>query len=162
MSLLFSRVGAGLFVALACSITAVSCAQVARQSQGQAENKSSSVAAQNAKRKDVRIAIPDIKGCFRDQITFYKGKVLSFRRSRKSTEITVRTEWDTTEKLVQPNNGNSIEFRFQGQPLKDEAWKQIETLLSAHPEKVRATVWVCKQEDNEEIKVIDWKPPELE
>lgn len=160
MSLPFSKIVAVLFVALACSITTVSCGQVPDQSPGQAENRSNSnVVAQNADRKDVRIAIPDIKGCSRDQVTFYKGKVLLFRRSTKSTEITVRTEWDTTEKLVQRNNDNSIEFRFQGRPLKDEGWKQIDRLLSAHPEKVRATVWVCNRADKEEIRIIDWEPP---
>ena len=162
MSLTYAKIVAGFVVALICSITSGSCSQVRNQSQGQGERSNSNVAAQNAAKKDVRTAIPDIKGCSRDQVTFYKGTVLSFRRTTKSTEVTVRTEWDTTEKLVQPNHDKSIDFRFQGQPLKAEGWKQVDTLLSAHPEKVRATVWVCKQEDKEEIKIIDWEPPASE
>ena len=160
MSLLFSQLVAGLFLALACSIGTVSCAQVSHQPQRQAEKESNvNVAAQDAERKDVRIAVPDIKGCSRDQVTFYKGEVLSFRRN-KSIQITVRTEWDTTEKLVEPNTDN-IEFRFQGQPLKNDGWKQIDTLLSAYPKKVRVTVWACKLR-KEEIKIIDWEPPASE
>jgi hypothetical protein len=105
-----------------------------------------------------RIAIPEIKGCVRDQITFYKGKVQSFKRDERSLEITVRTEWDTTEKLTS-DDSKAIEFRVKGKPAKDEQWKTIENALSDSSPQLGVTVWVCKAGDREQIKIIDWDPP---
>jgi hypothetical protein len=162
MSFAVSNIIAGLVVALTFSISTASCSRIRSQSQEQTAKPSptSSEAAEKPSRSDSRIAIPEIKGCSRDQTSFYKGKVLSFLRKEKSIEITIRTEWDTTEKLVQ-TNADSIEYRRKGQPLKDEESKQIESLLSENSQRVGVTVWVCNPGDKQQIKIIDWDPPAI-
>ena len=156
---------AGSLVVLACSLSSVSCSAELTQSQAEAVRspvQNQSATPQNktaAPQKDGRVAIPEIKGCSRDQVTFYKGKVLAFNRSDKSVAITVRTEWETTEKLTQDNSDNSIEFQLKGQPLKDDDRKRIETLLADKPEQVQVTVWTCNPGSKEQIKIIDWDPP---
>jgi hypothetical protein len=74
-------------------------------------------------------------------------------------EITVRTEWDTTEKRAQDNSDNSIDFRLKGQPLTDDDRKRVESLLANNPEQVQVTVWTCNPGSKEQIKIIDWDPP---
>ncbi len=150
-----------LFFALNCSLSVASCAQVQHQSQGEVEKgaRFGNLPSKDSKSQDKRTAIRDIEGCSRDQTTFYKGKVLSFRRTTKSTEITVRTEWDTTEKLTQPNEGRPIDFRLDDRPIKDAEWKRITSALAAHTQPVGATVWICRKEDKEILKMIDWTLP---
>jgi hypothetical protein len=157
------RIFAGLCVVLACSLHNVSCSHELPQSQAEAirspaQNQSPNQTAATPQRPG-KIAIPEIKGCSRDQVTFYKGKVLAFNRSDKSIAITVRTEWETTEKLVQDNSDNSIEFQLKGAPLKDEDRKRIESLLADDPEQVQVTVWTCRPGGKDQIKIIDWDPP---
>ena len=139
------RIFAGLVV-LTCVLPTVSCS-----------HEQNNLAA--TLQKSGKVAIPEIRGCTRDNVTFYKGKVLAFKRSDKSITITVRTEWETTEKLSQDNRDNSIEFQLKGQPLKDEDRKRIETLLADDPKQVQATVWTCRMGSKEQIKIIDWDPP---
>jgi hypothetical protein len=85
--------------------------------------------------------------------------VLSFQREKAAVEITIRTEWETTEKLAQSNSDNSIEFRLKGEPLKEHDWKQIESLLSDPSHRLSATVWVCQTGDKDQIRIIDWQTP---
>lgn len=161
MSFAVSDIIAGFVLPLTFSIAMASCSGIGSQSQQLTAESSptKSQAAQKPNRSDSKIAIPEIKGCSRDKTSFYKGKVLFFLRNEKSVEITVRTEWDTTEKLVQANADNSIEFRLKGRPLKDDESKQIESLLSRNPQQVSVTVWVCNPGDKEQIKIVDWDPP---
>jgi hypothetical protein len=157
-------VGGSLFV-LACSLLILSCSHELSQSQAEAVRRraeSQPTTPQNktaAPQKDSRVAIPEIKGCSRDQVTFYKGKVLAFNRTAKSVAITVRTEWETTEELVQDNSDNSIEFQLKGLSLKEDDRKRIESLLADNPEQVQVTVWTCNPGGKEQIKIIDWDPP---
>ena len=128
----------------------------AKQAEG-SEQSGRREAAQNSSGQ--RIAIPDIEGCPRDKTTLYRGTVTSFRRTASLTEITVRTEWDTTEKLVQPNDAHRIIFRLDGEPMKDEDLKQIQAMLNGGASEIRATVWVCLEQDKGVIKIIDWQRP---
>ena len=158
------RVFVGLFVVLACWLPNVSCShELSPQAEAlrtPAQNQSTN---QNERatspQRNTKVAIPEIKGCTRDQVTFYKGKVLAFKRTDSSVEITVRTEWDTTEKLTQDIRDNAIEFRIKDQPLTDDERKRIESLLADNPEQVQVTVWTCNPGRNEQIKIIDWDPP---
>lgn len=158
------RIFVGLCIVLACWLPTVSCSSELSHSQTEAarspaQNESTTPQNKTVLQKNPRIAIPEIKGCSRDQVTFYKGKVLAFKRSDKSVEITVRTEWETTEKLTQDNSDNSIEFRFKDQPLTDEDRKRVESLLAENPEQVQVTVWTCNPGSKEQIKIIDWDLP---
>ena len=151
MSSAFGTICATLFLALTILTVTASCNVAPSHSQ-------SSPTPQRQGSRDSRIAIPEIKGCMRDQITFYKGKVQSFKREERSLEITVRTEWDTTEKLTS-DDSKAIEFRVKDKRQKDEQWKAIEDALSDHSQQLGVTVWVCKVGDREQIKIIDWEPP---
>ena len=160
------RVLIGLFVVLACWLPTVSCSHELSPSQAgavrsPAQNQSTTSQNKTAPtpRRPGKVAIPEIKGCSRDQVTFYKGKVLAFKRTDKSVEITVRTEWDTTEKLTQDNSDNSIEFRLKDKTLTDDERKRVESLLADNPEQVQVTVWTCNPGGKEQIKIIDWDPP---
>jgi len=160
------RICAGLFVILACALPSVSCSHELSQSQAEAVRSPAQNQATTSQNKtaptpqrDGKVAIPEIEGCSRDQTTFYKGKVLAFNRTDQSVAITVRTEWETTEKLTQDNRDNSIAFQLKGQPLKDDDRKRIETLLARNPEQVQVTVWTCNPGSKEQIKIIDWDPP---
>jgi hypothetical protein len=111
--------------------------------------------AQTARAEGQRIAVLDIPGCSRDQTTFYKGKVLAFKRTSKATAITVRTEWDTTEKLTQ-SNVKPIEFRLHERQITPSEWAQMQSALTRQSGDVRATVWVCKVKNKDTIKIIEW------
>ena len=151
MSSAIANICAALFIALTLLTLTASCSVAPSQSQV-------SPTPQRPGGTDTRIAIPEIKGCVREQITFYKGKVQSFKRDQGSLEITVRTEWDTTEKVTS-DDSEMIEFRLKGEPLKDEQWKLIETLVADSAKQLEVTVWICKVGDRDQIKVIDWEPP---
>jgi hypothetical protein len=159
------RVFAGLLVVLACWLPSVSCSHELSHSPADAATSPAQNQATSSQKtaatpqRNGKVAIPEIKGCSRDQVTFYKGKVLAFKRNDKFVEITVRTEWDTTEKRAQDNSDNSIEFRLKGQPLTDDDRKRVESLLANNPEQVQVTVWTCNPGSKEQIKIIDWDPP---
>jgi hypothetical protein len=145
------------------------CAKAQQEQPSPAQSKPAEAAGKRSENRDMsqesgnkRVAIPTIEGCSRDKTTFYSGTVTSFKRTEQSTEITIRTDWDSTEKLVQPKGNYEIEYRLGGQPVKDEDTKQIESELKAGDAKLHATVWVCLDKDKTIIKIIDWKTPKNE
>ena len=145
---------AGLTIALGYFLLSMSCLRPTTQPQTEQGRPASRIEAPRPQ-KD-RTAIPEIKGCTRDQTTFYRGKVLSFRRMPTAIEITIRTEWDTTEKLVQSTKTSPVEYRRQDHPISGSEFKQIESRLKDHPAKVHATVWVCQINNSQAVKIIDW------
>lgn len=150
-----------IVLALSYSVTVVSCTSAPLQPQelGRKPAEQAKVPSKNSKIQDKRVAIPAIEGCSRDETTFYEGRVLSFRQRAKSTQIEVRTEWDTNEKLTQLNDGHAIKVLLQGRPIKDAELKEIKSALTNHARTVHATVWVCKEEGKDIIKIIDWTSP---
>jgi hypothetical protein len=152
---------AGLTIALVYFLLSTSCSQTRTQPQTEQEKPATSTARPSSPQKD-RTAIPELKGCTRDQTTFYRGKVLLFRRTPKSIEITIRTEWDTTEKLVHSTETNPVEYRLQNHPISAAEFRQIESRLKDHSDEVRAAVWVCQINDSQHIRIIDWEPTENE
>lgn len=158
----------GLALLFTVSFLVPGCAK-ALQPQPSVQSKPTAAANKNAGNREAsqesgnkRVAVPAIEGCSRDRTTFYSGTVTSFKRTENSTEITMRTDWDSTEKLVQPQGNNRIEYRLGGQPIDDEGLKQIESELKAGDAKLHATVWVCLDKDKTVIKIIDWKTPKTE
>src|SRR3954471_2996386 len=146
---------AGLTIALAYFLLSTSCSGPTQP----AHTEQSSLSATNAvstPQRD-RTAIPEIKGCSRDQTTFYRGKVLLFRRMPSLIEITIRTEWDTTEKLVQSTKANPVEYRLRNHPISGSELKEIESRLKDHTAQVQATVWVCQINNLQAVKIIDWE-----
>jgi hypothetical protein len=150
---------AGIVFSLSLITSTMSCGVEPSRSQASVA-KSSPESSATPQKRDAqydRVAIPDIKGCPRDDITFYKGKVLSFKRDESMVEISIKTEWNTTEKLSQSEK--SIEFRLNNQPLKELEWKDVESMLSDPSHQPSATVWVCRVGGKDQVKIIDWQKP---
>lgn len=145
---------AGLTITLVHFLLSTSCSTPTQPQTGQARPAARIEA--RMPQKD-RTAIPEIKGCTRDQTTFYRGRVLSFRRKPTAIEITIRTEWDTTEKLVQSTKTSPIEYRLQNRPISASEFRQIESRLKDDSAEVRATVWVCQVNTSQSVKIIDWE-----
>jgi hypothetical protein len=146
-----------LIFALTCLLPSMACAKAAPKPQTEQQKPTPPSAPPLSQQKD-RTEIPEIAGCTRSQTSFYRGKVLSFLRTRKSIEITIRTEWDTTEKLVHSTKENSILYRLQNHPISAAEFRQIESRLKDSTAEVRATVWVCQINGSQNVKIIDWEP----
>lgn len=112
---------------------------------------------EDAASRDQRVAVPEIEGCGRDNITFFRGEVRGFKRTADAVEITVHTEWDSVEELRQPTGkGRAVLYRLGGKPIKEEDWGMIVSEGGAVKPNVRATVWVCEKDGDQAIKIIDW------
>ena len=145
----------GLIIALICLLPFTACSKPAPRAR--IEQQAKTGASPNSPQND-RTAIPEIKGCTRDQTSFYRGKVARFRRTSKAIAITIRTDWDTTEELAQSTKTNPVEYRLQNHPISASEFKQIESRLKDHSAAVRATVWVCQVNTSQTVKIIDWEP----
>jgi hypothetical protein len=149
---------AGLTIALVYCLPSTSCSRPTTQPQTE-QGRPAARSEFHRPQKD-RTAIPEIKGCARDQTTFYRGKVLSFRRKPTAIEITIRTEWDTTEKLVHSTKASPVEYRVRNHPISVSELKQIESRFRDQPAEVHATVWVCQIKNSQALKIIDWELPD--
>jgi hypothetical protein len=149
---------AGLTIALVYFLPSTSCSRPTTQPQ--TEQGRPAARSESPRPQKDRTAIPEIKGCTRDQTTFYQGKVLLFRRTPKAIEITISTDWDTTEKLVQSTKTNPVEYRLQNRPIEASEFQQLESRLKHHTDDVRATVWVCQVKTLQSVKIIDWELPD--
>ena len=50
-----------------------------------------------------RLRPPEDVGCDRNELTSYSGAMTSFARTKTHVTLTIRTDWDTTEKVQVPN-----------------------------------------------------------
>ena len=46
-----------------------------------------------------RLSPPAAVSCPRDRLTSYTGRVVSYRRTADALELTIETDWDTTESV---------------------------------------------------------------
>lgn len=150
-------------LAFVCLVYSPACSQVSPESRSKTQTPKAAtpVPEQDGQKTDKRIAMAKLDDCSRDETTFYQGKVLRFRRTSASTEITIRTDWDTTEKLVQANKKHPIEYRLEGQAISERALRQIESRIKNGAD-VRAIAWICRSDSSEIVKIIEWGPPRLE
>jgi hypothetical protein len=99
--------------------------------------------------------------CPRDHLTNYSGIVVAYRRENGRTLLTIRTDWETTERVELKHPGSddpSRWFLLQGRPFAPDDWKEVEVERGRLHPKMRATAWVCDDGSNP---VVDWKrPPE--
>ena len=146
----------GLIITLICLLASTACSQLAPRPQAEQQG-AKTVGTPKSAQQD-RTAIPDITGCTRDQTTFYRGRVLLFRRTPKSITIAIRTEWDTTEKLSYSTKEDSVEFRLQNRAISASEFRQIESRVKDRTAEVHATVWVCQVDGSQKVKIIDWEP----
>jgi len=109
-----------------------------------------------------RIAPPAKVSCPRDHLTSYNGRVIYFNRRTGRTIITVRTDWDTTERVVirHPRTDNPARwFLLQGETFKSTDWRLIEQGKNRLLPNLRANIWIC---DDGRNPVVDWRTNETE
>ena len=108
-----------------------------------------------------RLAPPAAVSCDRNQLTSWTGVVSGYERNRGSTQIQVDTDAETVEKITLEHPGSkdpSGQFLLLGEPFKKSDWKKIEIRRGMLNPGMRATVWLC--EDDEFQAIIDWRPGE--
>lgn len=104
-----------------------------------------------------RIAVPEIEGCPRDNITFFRGEVRSFKRTTDAIKITIHTDWDSDEELTQPTSKDHVVvYQLGGKQMGEDDWGLIVSEGGAIKPNVRATVWVCERDGEKIIKIINW------
>jgi hypothetical protein len=105
-----------------------------------------------------RVRPPDAIGCSRDELTVYTGRVTSYRRRPDRLTLVIRTDADTTERVVvRPPAGGDFTrvFRLRGGPFAGSDWNQIESSGGRPRAGLRAAVWVCA---NGPV-LVDWDAP---
>src|SRR5262245_8133355 len=103
-----------------------------------------------------RSAPPAAVGCPRDRLTSYTGRIVSYRRTPAALSLSIRTDWDTTERVrLAPPTLDRL--RVAGKPFSTKDWAQVEASGKPRPG-LRATAWIC----DEGPPLIDWQPPDGE
>jgi hypothetical protein len=102
--------------------------------------------------------------CPRDHLTNYSGPVIEYRRENGRTTLTIRTDWETTERVELKHPGTddpSRWFLLQGRPFTPDDWKELEVergqLKPQLRGKMRASAWVCDDGTNA---IVDWNRPQ--
>lgn len=98
-----------------------------------------------------RLRVPDGLPCDRNELTSYTGAVTKYSRNKTHVEVTINTDSDTTESVKAP----IAAMRWQGQPFREEHWKQLEARPGELRGRARVTAWVC----NSGAVVLDWLSP---
>lgn len=118
---------------------------------------------EDAAARGQRVAMPEIEGCPRDNITFFRGEVRSFKRTSEAVKISIHTDWDSDEELMQTiNKDQAVVYRLGGERMEERDWKAIISEEGAVKPNVRVTAWVCESGGEQTIKIIDWqlaRPP---
>jgi hypothetical protein len=105
-----------------------------------------------------RIRPPEGFECPLDWTTNYSGVVTRFSRERDRTILDIRTDWDTTERVVVSHTdagGPERWFLLRGRPFGQDGWKAIEAKPGQLRAATRASAWICLDKQNP---VVDWNP----
>jgi hypothetical protein len=106
--------------------------------------------------EDERLRPPAQLTCPRDQLTSYTGRVLSLKRATGRTTLRIRTEWETTERVIVQHSGTrdpSPRFLIGGEPFTNGDWMHIEDAGGHLRQGLQATAWVC----TDGSVIVDWK-----
>jgi hypothetical protein len=107
-----------------------------------------------------RLMPPSSLKCDRNDLTVYDGKVLNYRRSKGSTYLRIRTNFDTTEAVTIRHPGTddpSPSYLLNAEPFTKSDWRRIEKRKGVLKPGMRANIWVCR--GNPAIQpVVDWQP----
>ncbi len=104
-----------------------------------------------------RIRPPAAVTCNRNNLTAYSGKVVEFTKRPGRVDLTIETDWDTTEKVALTHSRGSDPIRwflFNGKKFKPGDWKELNRIQSTYPDGFRATAWVC---NDGRKPIIDWQ-----
>jgi len=105
-----------------------------------------------------RIRPPEGFECPLDWTTNYTGVVAGFSRDQARTVLDIRTDWDTTERVVIRHTGADGPerwFLLRGKPFGLDGWKAIESKPGQLRASTRASAWICLDKQNP---VVDWTP----
>ena len=105
-----------------------------------------------------RIRPPEGFECPLDWTTNYTGVVARISRERERTVLDIRTDWDTTERVVishADSEGPERWFLLRGRPFGRDGWNAIEAKPGQLRAATRASAWVCLDKQNP---VVDWNP----
>jgi hypothetical protein len=105
-----------------------------------------------------RVRPPDGFECPLDWLTAYTGTVTRFSRERDQTVLEIRTDWDTTERVVirhAGSDGPDRWFLLRGKPFAPDGWNAIESKPGQLRPRIRASAWICLDGQNP---VVDWNP----
>jgi hypothetical protein len=105
---------------------------------------------------DERLRPPAQLTCARSQLTSYTGRVVSFSRAAGRTTLRIRTDWETTERVIVQHPGTrdpSPRFLIGGEPFTSGDWVHIEDAGGHLRTGLRATAWVC----TDGSVLVDWK-----
>ena len=105
---------------------------------------------------DERLRPPGQLTCPRDQLTSYTGRVVSFSRAAGRTTLRIRTDWETTERVIVQHPGTrdpSPRFLIGGEPFTSGDWVHVEDAGGHLRQGLRATAWVC----TDGSVLVDWK-----
>jgi hypothetical protein len=84
---------------------------------------------------------------------------VGYQRTMGRTELRIRTEWDTTERVLLRHPGTrdpSQWFLIERAPFTEADWVRIEAAVGRIRSGVRAAAWVCA---DGRVPTIDWTPP---
>lgn len=110
-------------------------------------------------RTEGRLAPPSSVTCARNQLTVYAGKAVAWRQFEDHSELTVSTDWGTTEKVTIPGSADDQlkSYLLHGGtfqvPHKQRVFDKSRQLQA----NVRVNAWVCA--DKAVPPVLDWQPP---
>ena len=105
-----------------------------------------------------RVRLPEGFECPLDWTTNYTGVVTRLTRNRDRTVLEIRTDWDTTERVVVGHTdaeGPERWFLLRGKPFGPDGWKAIEAKPGQLRAATRASAWICLDKQNP---VVDWNP----
>lgn len=105
-----------------------------------------------------RVRPPEGFECPLDWTTNYTGVVARFSRERDRTVLDIRTDWETTERVViahAESEGPERWFLLRGKPFGPNGWKAIEVKPGQLRAATRASAWSCLDKQNP---VVDWNP----
>ena len=105
-----------------------------------------------------RVRPPEGFDCPLDWTTAYIGSVTRLTRERDRTILDLRTDWDTTERVVVSHAGSDGPerwFLLRGKPFAPDGWNAIESKPGQLRPGIRASAWVCLDRQNP---VVDWNP----
>lgn len=103
---------------------------------------------------------PASLSCSRDHLTSFQGRVFQFTRGAQEITLGVRTDEDTTERVVlRWSSSEKAEtwMLLRGEPFTTGHWNQIESATGTLRPDTRVIVWVC---DDGAKPVLDWRPKE--
>ena len=96
---------------------------------------------EGATRPQSRLAPPAAVPCDRDHLTVYAGKASRYVRRPEAIELTIETNWATTEEVTVQG---SQHFLLNGKPFTADDWSRIESSQGVLRPGVTVNAWVCE------------------